>query len=162
MTFPSSSAQADTQSRREGTDGQPARQVAALVWRPAPEGVDVLLITSRETRRWVVPKGWPIDGLSPEAAAAQEAFEEAGAIVGSDWEPLGPYGYNKVLRDGSMLACTVELFAMPAVRLLDEWPEREQRTRRWYGADAAAARVAEPNLAQLLSDFGRRGTPPGP
>lgn len=155
MTFPSSSAQADTQSRREGTDGQPARQVAALVWRPGPEGVDVLLITSRETRRWVVPKGWPIDGLSPDAAAAQEAFEEAGAIV-EEGEALGSYRYDKVMKDGTLLACIVDVFAMPVARLLDEWPEKEQRTRRWYGAGAAAARVAEPDLAHLVSDFGSR------
>jgi 8-oxo-dGTP pyrophosphatase MutT (NUDIX family) len=154
------SAPADAATSREGADGQPARQVAALVWRPAPDGLDVLLITSRNTRRWVVPKGWPIDGLSPEAAAAQEAFEEAGAIVG-EGESLGSYRYDKIMKDGTLFACVVAVFALPVVRLLDEWPEKEQRTRRWYGARAAAVRVAESDLAQLMSDFGSRNTPAG-
>lgn len=122
-----------TDLNQEGADRQPARQVAALVWRPALEVPDVLLVTSRATRRWVVPKGWPIDGLSPAAAAAQEAFEEAGAVVGQGHEQLGSYEYGKVLKDGSLLACVVDVFALPALRLLDEC------RRRRSGRDAGTA-----------------------
>lgn len=139
----------------ERADAQPARQVAALVWRPAPTGVDVLLVTSRETRRWVLPKGWPIDGRTDVEAAMQEAFEEAGVVTLPNERRIGSYQYDKVLNDGSLLACTVDVFAMPMVRLLDQWPEASQRKRRWYGANAAAALVAEPELAGLLSEFGR-------
>ena len=135
----------------------PARQVAALVWREAEAGVDVLLVTSRETRRWVLPKGWLVKGNSPAESALQEAWEEAGAIATSAAEPFGDYHYDKVLDDGSLLRCAVDVFPAEASRLVDEWPEMTQRRRRWYGTEAAAALVAEPDLAALLRAFGEAG-----
>jgi 8-oxo-dGTP pyrophosphatase MutT (NUDIX family) len=135
-------------------DARPARQVAALVWRRSPE-IDVLLVTSRTTRRWVLPKGWPIEGRSPAEAAMQEAYEEAGVVAMPGHEPVGSYEYDKVLGEGSLLPCSVEVFAIPIGRLLDQWPEMSRRTRRWYGAEVAASLVAEPDLANLLRDFGR-------
>ena len=132
-----------------------ARQVAALVWRPSASGLDVLLVTSRETRRWVLPKGWPIDGKSAADSALQEAWEEAGAIAVPADQPLGTYQYDKVLEDGTLLPCRVDVFSLPVARLADEWPEMMLRTRRWYGAEAAALLVAEPDLAVLLREFGQ-------
>lgn len=134
----------------------PARQVAALAWRPAASGADVLLVTSRQTRRWLLPKGWPMDGRSDAEAATQEAFEEAGVIGTPSDPPIGTYRYDKVLKDGSLLPCLVDVFAVPVDRLLDHWPEMSQRKRRWYGTESAAALVAEPELAELLSRFDGR------
>jgi 8-oxo-dGTP pyrophosphatase MutT (NUDIX family) len=74
-----------------GQADEPARQVAALVWRLTPVGPDVLLVTSRRTRRWLLPKGWRVDGLTDAQSAAQEAFEEAGAVSASDDGVLGTY-----------------------------------------------------------------------
>ncbi len=133
----------------------PARQVAALVWRPAPTGPDVLLVTSRATRRWLLPKGWRADGLLDSQSAAQEAFEEAGALTAKDDGILGTYQYDKILDDGSRFPCTVDVFGFKLVRLADHWPEMRQRRRRWYAAEAAASLVAEPELAALLSSFER-------
>ena len=160
MSVPSFDLNAKASPDPERAGAQPARQVAALVWRLAPSEVDVLLVTSRMTRRWVLPKGWPIEGRSAAEAAAQEAFEEAGVVVVPNDKLLGSYQYDKVLGDGSLLTCTVDVFAMPMVRLLDGWPEMSQRTRRWYGANAAAALVAEPDLAGLLDEFGKTAAAP--
>lgn len=133
----------------------PARQVAALVWRRTDSGPDVLLVTSRTTRRWLLPKGWRGDGLSDAQSAAQEAFEEAGAVTAQDDGILGTYQYDKILDDGSRLPCTVDVFGFKLVRLADHWPEMTQRVRRWYAAETAASLVAEPELAALISSLER-------
>ena len=111
----------------------------------------VLLVTSRETGRWVLPKGWAEKGLSGAALAAKEAFEEAG-IVGeaAATEPVGSYRYLKRLPKGRVLECEVEVFALRVDRLLDDWPEREQRERRWFTLAQAAMAVDEGELALLL------------
>jgi 8-oxo-dGTP pyrophosphatase MutT (NUDIX family) len=117
-------------------------------------GADILLITSRTRSRWLIPKGWPIEGKSAELSAMQEAFEEAGVIALRTDAMVGTYQYSKELADGSLLPCTVDVFAIRSPRLLDAWPEMEQRKRRWYGVEAAAAQVAEPALSELLRSFG--------
>jgi 8-oxo-dGTP pyrophosphatase MutT (NUDIX family) len=132
-----------------------ARQVAALVWRRTDSGPDVLLVTSRTTRRWLLPKGWRDDGFSDAQSAAQEAFEEAGAVTAQDDGILGTYRYDKILDDGSRLPCTVDVFGFKLVRLADHWPEMTQRVRRWYAAETAASLVAEPELAALISSLER-------
>ena len=140
------------QTVHPGEDQTTARQVAALVWRTTHSVPDVLLVTSRTTRRWLLPKGWRDDGLSDAQSAAQEAFEEAGAVTAQDDGILGTYQYDKILEDGSRLPCTVDVFGFKLVRLADHWPEMTQRVRRWYAAEAAASLVAEPELATLISN----------
>jgi 8-oxo-dGTP pyrophosphatase MutT (NUDIX family) len=130
-----------------------SRQVAALAWRRSGPGVDVLLVTSRNTRRWLLPKGWLVAGKSSAESAMVEAFEEAGVRGVAADQPLGSYHYDKVLKDGSLRPCKVDVFAIPVVKLLDEWPEMGQRRRRWYSALTAASMVAEPDLAEILSAF---------
>ncbi|HEY9219608.1 MAG TPA: NUDIX hydrolase [Phenylobacterium sp.] len=135
----------------------PRRQYAALPWRKAEGGgIEVLLITSRETRRWVVPKGWPIAGLEPGPSAAQEAMEEAG-IVGEVWgEPVGEFGYDKRLKDGRLQPVQVEVFPLLVEKELADWPEKGQREKRWFPAAKAAELVHEPQLAALIEDFAGR------
>jgi 8-oxo-dGTP pyrophosphatase MutT (NUDIX family) len=140
------------QTVHQGEAQTTARQVAALVWRTTHSGPDVLLVTSRTTRRWLLPKGWRDDGLSDAQSAAQEAFEEAGAVTAQDDGILGTYQYDKILDDGSRLPCTVDVFGFKLVRLADHWPEMTQRLRRWYAAETAASLVAEPELATLISN----------
>src|SRR5262245_20966091 len=98
-------------------------QFAALPWRIDDSGRrQVLLLTSRETHRWVIPKGWPIKGRKPAEVAAQEAYEEAGLIgvlIGK--RPIGNYFYEKRLRSGAVL-CEVEVFLFRVERQLDDWP----------------------------------------
>jgi 8-oxo-dGTP pyrophosphatase MutT (NUDIX family) len=109
-----------------------------------------LLVTSRETRRWVVPRGNPIPKLTPADSAAQEAFEEAGIRGAVSASPLGSYRYDKRRKNGAVVATEVRLFAMAVAEELDSWPEAGQRQRRWFARDEAAEAVDEPDLKDLL------------
>jgi 8-oxo-dGTP pyrophosphatase MutT (NUDIX family) len=127
------------------------------VRRSADGGVEVLLITSRETRRWVVPRGNPIAGASAAQSAAQEAFEEAGILGPVTPEPIGSYRYEKRRRSGIALPAEVHLFRMTVEEERDDWPEKGQRDRRWFAPHEAAAAVAEDDLAALIRGLGAAG-----
>lgn len=129
-------------------------QYGALPYRRKGD-LEILLITSRETRRWVIPKGWPMKGKKPSAAAAQEAFEEAGVDGTMGKAALGAYPYVKRLGDGAPAPCMVRVFPMEVVGEHETWPEMHQRERRWFTPKAAAAAVDEPELAQLIKAFAR-------
>jgi len=127
--------------------------VIPVRWTP-DGGVEILLITSRETRRWVVPRGNPMPGRSPAEAGAQEAHEEAGIAGRTHSEPLGRYRYEKRRRDGSSEETEVLLFRMDVEKVADRWPEMSQRERRWFGAEEAALAVQESELADLIRRVG--------
>ena len=109
-----------------------------------------MLITSRETRRWIFPKGWPISGKAGPDTAAIEAFEEAGVEGIMAPQPLGNYRYNKYMR-GSSLPCEVTVFLMLFRAQRSDWPERLQRTTRWFSCSQATERVEEKGLAALIA-----------
>ncbi len=125
-------------------------QVAALCWRMHRGQVQVLLITSRDTKRWVLPKGWPVDGLTAAAAAVREAWEEAGVKGQITAEPLGCYGYDKVVGPDAALPCVVTVFGMRVKTVANRFPEQKQRRRKWFSQSGAALLVAEPALQALL------------
>lgn len=126
-------------------------QFGVIPWRrSAGGGAEILLITSRETRRWVVPRGNAMAGLRDYEAAAQEAYEEAGIRGGVEQSALGTYRYDKRRRDGSVVAAEVQLFRMLVTEEAADWPERRERERRWFAPKDAAAAVAEPDLARLI------------
>jgi 8-oxo-dGTP pyrophosphatase MutT (NUDIX family) len=110
----------------------------------------VLLITSRETQPWVLPKGWAEKGLTGAEFACKEAFEEAGIIGRTRETAVGSYDYRKRLADGSHRRCKVSVFPMTVDQELDDWPERGEWRRQWFTPDEAAALVAERELAELL------------
>ncbi len=135
-------------------DHKPKIQYAALPWRRCEDGaVEVLVITSRETRRWVIPKGWPINGLEPGAAAAQEAFEEAGVSGAPPGPELGVYHYDKRLKSGPAQFMRVSVFPLEVGKEHNDWPEKAQREKRWTTAAQAADLVDEPELRILLRAF---------
>jgi 8-oxo-dGTP pyrophosphatase MutT (NUDIX family) len=126
-------------------------QFAALPFRIGTSGrPEMMLLTSRETGRWVIPKGWPIKGLKPREVAAREAYEEAG-LVGciTAKRPVGIYHYEKQLVEGGLL-CEVRVFLFRADRQLDNWPEKGQRQTRWLDPAEAAALVHEGGLAEIV------------
>jgi predicted phosphate transport protein (TIGR00153 family) len=130
------------------------RQVAALPYRTDDSGkVSVLLITSRETRRWVLPKGNPIRGLASHEAAAHEAFEEAGVSGIACPTPLGQYNYWKKRRNGQLKHATVALFPLAVTEQAEEWPEQDERDTQWFDLAQAAAAVDEPDLGRLIGSF---------
>lgn len=118
----------------------------------------LLLITSRDTGRWVVPRGNPIDGLAPHETAAREAWEEAGIGGEEETAPFGSYGYEKRLRDGSSILARVHLFPLLVTRMDADWPERAARRRQWFPPERAAAAVDEADLATLLLGFAAQAT----
>jgi 8-oxo-dGTP pyrophosphatase MutT (NUDIX family) len=128
-------------------------QFGALPWRVKDGELQVLLITSRETKRWVIPKGWPMEGVPSHEAAAREAFEEAGVLGETLADPLGAYPYGKRLKNGLVRACTVEVFPLRVTRHERFWPEKKERRRSWFAAHDAAERVDEPELADLIREF---------
>lgn len=132
----------------------PRQQYAAL---PLAIGADgqrrVMLITSRETRRWVIPKGWAEKGISPPALAAKEAYEEAGLEGAVAPQPLGRYRYAKLRRGKKgvkAVPCEVVVFPFAVTRQLADWPEKAQRETRWFTPEEAALLVQEGGLAALL------------
>ncbi len=127
--------------------------MAALPWRLSPAGVEILLVTSLDTGRWVLPKGWAKSRESLHDAAAREAAEEAGISGGIDRRALGSYRYLKRRGDGDDIACEVQVFPLETDRLADKWPERKKRTRTWFTPAEAMAAVHEPDLAALIAIF---------
>ena len=132
------------------TSSEERLQYGALPYRVMADGsVEFLLVTSRRTKRWIIPKGWPIKGLGPAATAAREAFEEAGVLGEVSQNSVGSFQYLKQLKDGSRsVTCNVLVFPLRVDRELTAWPESAQRELCWLDPEHAADRI---------SDVGMRG-----
>lgn len=146
---------------RPGPDVRPSiRQVAALPYRTADGSNDpamplfVLLITSRQTKRWVVPKGNLMIGKMSHEAAAIEAEEEAGVRGLVSPLPLGHFRYDKIYADGRSALAEVELFPLAVNEVRKTWLEMDQRKRRWFAIGEAADAVDEAELGELIRRFG--------
>lgn len=128
--------------------------MAALPYRIEPDGsVRILLITSRETRRWVIPKGNPIRGLDPHQTAAHEAFEEAGISGLPCPTPIGTYSYEKRRALGPSRTAKVRVYPLAVRTQLDDWPEQHERETRWFSLAEAAQAVDEPELQEIIASF---------
>ncbi len=137
---------------RDGTDD--IQQIGALPYIVDPGGrTQVMLITSRDTGRWVIPKGNPIPGLASHEAAAQEAYEEAGIRGIPCPVAVGSFAYRKRRRTGRYRELVVQVFPLAFVEQVADWPERHQRDTRWFPLDRAAAAVDEPDLKALIMAF---------
>jgi 8-oxo-dGTP pyrophosphatase MutT (NUDIX family) len=129
-------------------------QYAALPYRAtASSDFEVLLVTSRTTRRWIIPKGWPLVGKPPHATAAREAFEEAGLIGRVTRRPLGSFSYVKHLKSGAHIECKVHVFPMEVTAQRRNWPEKGKREVQWFSTTDAAATIGEPVLRKLIKSF---------
>ncbi|HHL22394.1 MAG TPA: NUDIX hydrolase [Aliiroseovarius sp.] len=136
-----------------GADKRELRtQFGALCYRLRGGKVEFLLITSRGAGRWIIPKGWPMDGETPAGAAATEAMEEAGARGKVGDQVLGFYAYSKTHK-GDDLPCVVAVFPLEVKKLAKDYPEKSARKRRWVGRKQALALVEEPELRRIIKDF---------
>jgi 8-oxo-dGTP pyrophosphatase MutT (NUDIX family) len=132
----------------------PAAQYAALPWRKSRDNtIEILLVTTRRTGRWIVPKGWPIAGCSPSKSAAREAFEEAGVVGVIASEPLGSFPYDKARKAGGTVRCRVEVFALKVTQQRRSWPEKTLRQTRWCAADEALALAGDKGLRRVIAKF---------
>jgi 8-oxo-dGTP pyrophosphatase MutT (NUDIX family) len=135
------------EKKREGVE--PKIQYAALPWRSG-KTLEVMLLSSRETRRWVIPKGWPMKGRKAHATAAIEALQEAGLLGKIEKTAIGAYHYHKRLKNGAVPLCRVDVFPLRVVRQRKSWPEKRQRITKWFRFSEAAQLVHEPELARLI------------
>jgi 8-oxo-dGTP pyrophosphatase MutT (NUDIX family) len=131
-------------------------QYAALPYRSSSGSrTEVMLVTSRETRRWIIPKGWPQKGKAPHRSAAREAFEEAGVVGAVGKRSVGSFAYKKRSKKGRVVACEVHVFTLKVKRQRKEWPERRQREVKWVSAKEAAKKVREPKLSAIIRRLAR-------
>ena len=131
-------------------------QFAALCYRVRKGKLQILLITSRGSGRWIVPKGWPMHGKTPAQSATIEAWEEAGVRGTSDGRCLGIFSFSKETSDLGELPCVAMVFAVEVAALEKDYPEAKQRDRVWMSPKKAAKLVDEPELARILLDFDPR------
>lgn len=135
-------------------DARPLDQTAALPIHWDRNGkLRVLMVTSRDRGRWVMPKGWLMKDKAPWATAKIEALEEAGAIGFISDRSIGHYHYGKRLDDGTEVPCRVVLYPMVVSKLKRRWKERKERKRHWFSPRKAARLVEEAELSRLLLEL---------
>src|ERR1700745_4362930 len=132
-------------------------QYGALPYRlSAGSRPQFMLVTSRETRRWIIPKGWPKKGKLPHHSAAREAFEAAGVVGAVAKRSVGLISYEKRLKKGGPRVCEVRVFPLQVRRQNKQWPERQERVVKWLSASQAAEKVKEPKLSAIILRLARR------
>ncbi|MFK8253977.1 NUDIX hydrolase [Ancylobacter terrae] len=138
---------------KTASNGRALRQIAALAYRIAADGgIEFLMMSSRETRRFVIPKGWPMKGRKAWKSAQIEARQEAGVLGEIARRRIGQYRYWKRM-DGFFALVEVAVYPMRVKRQLAEWPERHERAQRWLPPADAALLVDEPDLGELIRLF---------
>lgn len=135
------------------------RQVGALPWRKRGGAIEILLVTSRTTGRWLIPKGGVMAQFVDMNAARQEAFEEAGVLGRMQRRTIGTYTYRKIDTGGPAQLCRVKVFALEVVHELKIWQEMTQRRRHWFAVKDAVKRVGERDLRRIMREFAARLTP---
>ncbi|TCM55905.1 8-oxo-dGTP pyrophosphatase MutT (NUDIX family) [Rhizobium sp. PP-F2F-G48] len=130
-------------------------QFAALCYRFRKKSAvpEMLLITSRDTGRWVIPKGWPMEGKASHEVAAREAWEEAGVKGEPSADPVGSFTYEKGMSKGLKIQCRVHVYPVVVFDMAKRFPEKGSRTLEWVTFTEAAGRVAEPGLRKLILDY---------
>ncbi len=131
-------------------------QYAALVYRMRDGKVQVLLVTSRKSQNWILPKGSPIANLKPHQTAAQEAWEEAGVKGRADKKCLGRFRFDRQGRGNRRQLCVGLVYPLQAKKLARNFPEAGQRQRKWLSPKKAARRIANPELSEIVRSFDPR------
>jgi 8-oxo-dGTP pyrophosphatase MutT (NUDIX family) len=137
-------------------------QFAALPWRESGSGLEVLLITSRTNRKWLLPKGWRIEGLSGSETALREAYEEAGLEGSISSTPIGSIRYFKNVSEDELRSAQAVIYPLKVSRELDDWPERAERGRQWFTPFAASEAAYAPSLQYFLRHLARGRIPLAP
>src|SRR5580704_17015051 len=120
--------------------------------------LEILIVTTRQSRRWIVPKGWPIKRLTPSKSAAREAFEEAGVRGKIGARAIGNFRYNKTGQNGADPDCEVKIFPLLVRRQSATWPEHGQRVVQWVDPEKAISLIREPELKAIVAKFAKRAS----
>jgi 8-oxo-dGTP pyrophosphatase MutT (NUDIX family) len=128
-------------------------QAGALCWRRKGDEIVILLVTSRRSGKWGVPKGWALRGRPLHRTAAQEAWEEAGVLGAAENQLLGLVDAPKSYRFVGEIGWRLALYPLEVERLAEDWPEHGQRERRWFSLDEAAESVRPKRLEPLIANF---------
>ncbi|MDH4441934.1 MAG: NUDIX hydrolase [Rhizobium sp.] len=133
----------------------PRQQFAAICHRRKKKTneIEVLVITSRDTGRWVIPKGWHMPGKLPHAIAEREAYEEAGIKGKAGRDPIGYYTYAKRMDGGLKVPTRVQVYSLQVKSMVKDFPEKGSRKLEWVTCEEAASRVDEPELKILFRAF---------
>jgi 8-oxo-dGTP pyrophosphatase MutT (NUDIX family) len=119
--------------------------------------LEILVVTTRQSRRWIVPKGWPIKRLTPAKSAAREAFEEAGVRGKIGARAIGAFTYKKAAdANGAEADCEVKIFPLLVKSQGANWPEFGQRVVQWVDPEKAIALIREPELKSMVAKFAKR------
>ena len=130
-------------------------QYAALPWRNI-DGLEIMLVSSRDTRRWIIPKGWPLKGKPPHKAAAREAREEAGVTGKINRRAIGSFSYEKRLKGGKVIVCEVQVFVLKVKRQQASWLEKGERKVKWLSRAKAAKTVGDRVLGTIIRTLPKR------
>ena len=129
------------------------KQVGALPWRQRDGNLEFLLVTTRTTRRWVIPKGWPMADRADHQAAEQEALEEAGVVGHVAPQPMGHFNYLKLADSGKTRMLRVDVYPLEVTDELENWMEKDHRARRWMKPAEAMTLAGEPELVGIFNSF---------
>lgn len=128
-------------------------QSGVIPYRIKDGKIEVLLITSLKKKHWVIPKGYIEFNLSPFESAKKEAFEEAGIIGENETVELGNFENNK-----SIGICHTKVFAVKVAKILDDYPEKDFRKRKWFNLKEAAEAVRIPQISQMILSLDKKIT----
>ena len=131
-------------------------QIGALCFRLNEKNTKVLLITSRRSKRWIIPKGWKVDKMSNRKSVALEAWEESGVQGRVSERSIGTFYYRKRMNKNDFLTCAVKVFALEVKAVKKKFPERGQRKLKWVDLNTAIDLVSEPELKTVIKNFSCR------
>lgn len=123
-------------------------QSGVIPYRKIEDGIEILLITSIRKKKWIIPKGYVEFNLSPFDSAKKEAFEEAGIIGSNETIELGT-----ILLISGIGKTRIKIYSMEVVEILDEYPEKELRKRKWFDINEAAEKISIPEMSAMISSL---------
>jgi 8-oxo-dGTP pyrophosphatase MutT (NUDIX family) len=142
--------------QRKSTSAKRVQYAALPYRRKGNSRTEVLLVTSRDTGRWIIPKGWPAKGKTPRKSAAREAREEAGVVGRISRQPAGSFLYKKRLKNGRVVVCQVQVFVLKVKRQEASWLEKGQRKVKWLPRTKAAKAVGDRVLGTIIRELPKR------
>jgi len=120
-------------------------QSGVIPYRRKNGELQVLLITSMKRKKWILPKGYIEFNLSPFESAKKEAYEEAGVIGANETVEVGSFRIKR-----SIGVCDIKVYSMEVIEVLDDYPDKELRKRKWFSVKDAADNISIPEVSGMI------------